>query len=76
MLFRSGGAGYYNTFDQLPAAYKGTAPLISKNNSYRIAIGVGTTYKLTPFVSLDIRYLYQYNNSLENTNQILVGIIL
>ena len=72
----TGGAGYYNTFDQLPAAYKGTAPLISKNNSYRIAVGVGTTYKLTPFVSLDIRYLYQYNNSIENTNQILLGIIL
>ena len=69
-------AGYYNTFDELPSAYRTAAPLISKNNSYRIAIGVGTTYKLTSFVSLDIRYLYQYNKSLENTNQILVGIIL
>jgi opacity protein-like surface antigen len=70
----SGVAGSFNTFDQLPDAYKGTAPLISKNNSYRIAVGIGTTYKLTSFLSLDIRYLYQYNKSLENTNQILVGI--
>jgi opacity protein-like surface antigen len=71
-----GVAGYYNTFDELPAAYKSLAPAFSHNNPYRIAVGVGTTYQLTPFVSLDIRYLYQYNNSLENTNQILVGVIL
>lgn len=75
---RSGGniAGSYSTFDQLPSAYKSPDPVFSHNNSYRIAIGVGTTYKLTSFVSLDLRYLYQYNNSVENTNQILVGIIL
>jgi opacity protein-like surface antigen len=77
---RSGGiigvGGPYNSFDQLPSAYKSTVPAFSHNNPYRIAVGIGTTYKLTSFISLDIRYLYQYNNSLENTNQILVGIIL
>jgi opacity protein-like surface antigen len=72
----SGLAGSYNTFDELPADYKTAAPLISKKNSYRIAVGFGTTYKLTSSVSLDIRYLYQYNKSLVNTNQILIGIIL
>ena len=76
--FRSGGniAGSYSTFDQLPSAYKAEAPLISNKNPYRIAVGIGTTYKLTSLISLDLRYLYQYNNSVENTNQILVGIIL
>lgn len=77
---RSGGniglGGSYSTFDQFPSAYKAEAPLISNKNPYRIAVGIGTTYKLTSFVSLDLRYLYQYNNSVENINQILVGIIL
>src|ERR1035437_3382181 len=47
---RSGGnigeAGSYSTFDQLPSAYKAEASLISNKNPYRIAVGIGTTYKL------------------------------
>jgi len=69
------GAGSYSTFDQLPSAYKLKDPLFFIKNSYRIALGVGTTYQLTRFVCLDLRYVYQYNNSLENTNQILFGIV-
>ena len=68
------GAGSYDTYAQLPSAYKGGIPLISTDNTYRIAVGVGTTYKLSRFINLDLRYLYQYNKSLENTNQILFGI--
>ena len=72
----TGGAGYYNTFDQLPSAYKSLDPMISKKNTYRVALGIGTTYQLTSYVNLDLRYVYQFNNSVENTNQILVGIFL
>jgi hypothetical protein len=63
----------YDTYGQLPAAYKGAIPLISEDNSYRIAVGVGTTYKLSRIFNLDVRYLYQYNKSIENTHQILIG---
>jgi len=76
---RSGGnigvGGQYNSFDQLPSAYKSIAPAFTHKNPYRIAVGVGTNYQLTPFVSLDLRYLFQYNHSIENSNQILVGIV-
>jgi len=77
---RSGGnigvSGHYNNFDQLPSAYMSIAPAFTHKNPYRIAVGVGTTYQLTRFVSLDLRYVYQYNHSIENTNQILFGIVL
>jgi hypothetical protein len=73
---RSGGnisiaAGYFDTFDQLPAAYKGE---ISTDNPYRIAVGAGTTYKVTSYINLDIRYVFQYNKSIANTHQILLGV--
>lgn len=73
---RSGGNigiadGYFDTFDQLPAAYKGT---LSTDNPYRIAVGVGTTYKVTSLINLDIRYVFQYNKSIANIHQILLGI--
>ena len=71
----SSSNGTYSTFDQLPSAYNLKDPLFFIKNSYRIALGVGTTYQLTRFVSLDLRYLFQYNHSIENTNQILVGIV-
>jgi len=64
----------YSTIDQVPAEYKSNPPEISKRGSYRIALGVGTTYKLGSGINLDIRYLYQFNKFIANTNQILVGI--
>lgn len=69
-----GFAGSYNTYNELPSEYKNNPPIISEAKSYRIAIGVGTNYKLSSGINLDVRYLFQYNQSLLNTNQILVGI--
>lgn len=69
-----GFAGYFDTFDQLPAAYKGAAPWISNDNSYRIAVGLGTTYKVTSNINLDLRYVFQYNKSIANNHLILLGI--
>jgi hypothetical protein len=66
--------GQYGTFDQLPQEYKGNPPEISKKGSYRIALGIGTNYQLSSAISLDIRYLYQFNKLIVDTNQILIGI--
>lgn len=70
----TGEAGYYNSFDELPSEYKNKPPVISEDDSYRVALGIGTNYKLSSVINLDIRYLYQFNKALINTNQILVGI--
>ncbi|HED08878.1 MAG TPA: hypothetical protein ENI57_12220 [Ignavibacteria bacterium] len=67
-------AGSYNSFNELPADYKNKPPAISDAESYRIAIGIGTNYKLSSSISLDLRYSFQYNKSLVNTHRILVGI--
>ncbi len=71
---RSGFAGVYDTFDELPSEYKNKPPVISEDESYSIALGIGTNYKLNSAINLDVRYLYQFNKSLINTNLILVGI--
>ena len=71
---KSGFGGVYDTFEELPTEYKSKAPAIPDDNSYRIALGVGTNYRLSSAINLDVRYVYQINKSLVNTNQFLVGI--
>lgn len=71
---KSGFAGSFNTYDELPSEYKNKPPTISEAESYRIAIGIGTNFKLSSAINLDVRYVFQYNKSLTNTNQVLVGI--
>ncbi len=66
--------GYYDTYDELPSENKNNPPVISEADSYRIALGFGTSYKLSSVLNLDIRYLYQFDNVITNTNQVLVGI--
>jgi len=65
---------YYDTYDQIPADYRNKPPRISDEASYLFGLGIGTTYRLGSAISLDIRYLYQYNKNIVNTNQILIGI--
>lgn len=68
------GFGYYDTYDAIPAEYKNKPPAISNSNSYLLGFGIGTNYRLSSIINLDIRYLYQFNKNIVNTNQLLVGI--
>lgn len=70
----SGGGGEYDTYEEVPAEYKITPPVIPDDFSYRIALGIGANYKLTSAINLDLRYVYQFNKSIINTNQVLLGI--
>ena len=72
--YNVGFAGYYNTFDEIPSEYKNKPPANSNANSYLLGLGIGTNYKLSSVINLDIRYVYQVNKSIVNTNQILIGI--
>jgi opacity protein-like surface antigen len=67
------GGGYYDTYDELPSEFKNEAPDIPKDDSYTIALGLGMKYKLSSRFNLYLRYAYQFNYSLVNTNQILIG---
>jgi hypothetical protein len=64
----------YDTYDQIPAEYKNTPPKISNEASYLFGLGIGTNYRLGSAINLDIRYLYQFNKNIVNTNQIVMGI--
>ena len=66
--------GYYNSFNELPEQYKNDPPKINKDESFRIAVGVGTLYKLSSKIFLDLRYAYQINTTSVNTHQFLIGI--
>jgi opacity protein-like surface antigen len=66
--------GQYDTYEELPEKYKNEAPAIPNDDSYTIALGLGTTYRLSSSFFLDIRYVFQYNANLVNSNQILIGI--
>jgi opacity protein-like surface antigen len=74
LVWASNTGGSYNTYDEIPTEFKNEAPNIPKNDSYMIALGIGTKYKLSSSINLDIRYSYQFNKSLVNTNQILLGL--
>jgi len=73
-IIHNGIAGLFDTFDDLPTEFKNRPPVISEDGSYRIGIGIGTNYKISSGINLDVRYLFQYNKSLINTQQILMGI--
>lgn len=74
LLWASNIGGYYSSYDDIPPEYKNEPPAISNDDSYMLALGIGTKYKLNSAINLDIRYSYQFNKSLENTNQILLGL--
>ena len=71
---KSGFAGTFNTYDELPSEYKNKPPVISEATSYRLAFGIGTNYKLSSNINLDIRYLFQSNKYILNTHQVLIGL--
>lgn len=66
--------GVYDTYDELPNEFKNKPPVIPQDESYRIAFGLGTNYKLSSSINLDFRLVYQFNKSLVNTIQILIGL--
>jgi opacity protein-like surface antigen len=74
LAWASNTGGSYNTYDEIPPEFKNETPDIPNDNSYTIALGIGTKYKLSTSINLDLRYLYQFNKSLINTNHILIGI--
>ena len=65
---------YYDTYDEIPAEYKNKPPAISNEASYLFGLGIGTNYRLSSVINLNIRYLYQFNKNIVNTNQLLIGI--
>ena len=69
-----GIAGYYDTVNEIPEEYRKPAPALNDGSSFSMGIGLGFKYMLTERMDLNIRYVYHYNESIINNNQVLVGL--
>jgi opacity protein-like surface antigen len=70
----AGIAGYYDTVEEIPEDYRKTAPSLDDGSSITAAIGLGVKYMLTERMDLNIRYVYHYNETIINNNQVLIGL--
>ncbi|MDP3442484.1 MAG: outer membrane beta-barrel protein [Ignavibacteria bacterium] len=69
-----GIAGAFDTIGEIPTEYRNTAPALDDGSSFSIGVGVGARYMLTDRMGLNIRYIYRYNDSIVNNNQLLIGL--
>lgn len=66
---------YYNSYDELPDLYKNYKTYFKNNASYRLALGLGYSFNVSSNFGIETRYMYQINDKMHNTNQILVGVV-
>ena len=69
-----GIAGTFDTVGEVPEDYRQTALGLDDGSSFNFGIGAGIKYMLTEKMDLNLRYVYRYNDSIINNNQILIGI--
>jgi opacity protein-like surface antigen len=69
-----GIAGAFDTIGEIPTEYRNTAAALDDGSSFSIGVGVGARYMLTDRMGLNIRYIYRYNDSIVNNNQLLIGL--
>ena len=68
-----GIAGTFDTAEEVPEDYRHTAPPLEDGSSITMGAGLGFKYELTERMDLNIRYVYHYNESIINNNQVLIG---
>lgn len=66
--------GGYESFFDLPDEYKTKYVEPNITNPYHIELGLGTKYHFSKNISVDLRYLFDYNNNLINTHKFLIGL--
>ncbi len=64
----------YDTFEEIPEAYRKTDVL--PNSSFTYSIGAGLNYKLSDLFALNLRYQFRIDSKIANTHQLLLGLSL
>lgn len=70
----SGSGTVYNSIGEIPIEYKTPMHSLTEGEYLGIGIGLGVIYKITSSLDLSIRYVYRYNDSIINSNYILLGV--
>lgn len=73
-ITHDGIAGSYDTIEEIPEDYRQIAPALEDGSSFALGAGVGLKLKLTNRMDINLRYVYRYNDSIVNNNQILIGL--
>jgi len=69
-----GIGGSYETIEEIPEDYRQKVPALEEGSSFALGAGIGLRFRLTNRMDINLRYVYRYNDSIVNTNQILVGL--
>ena len=69
-----GIAGTFDTAGEVPEDYHQIAPALNDGSSITLGIGMGVKYMFTDRMDLNMRYIYHYNESIINNNQVLIGL--
>ena len=73
-ITHDGISGIYDTVNEIPEEYRKTPTALDDGSSFSLGVGVGAIYKLTDRMDLNVRYIYRYNDSMVNNNQLLFGV--
>ena len=72
----SASSELFENKNEIPTEYKNNAPRTIDDSSFGVSAGVGLLYRISSSFNVNIRYLYRYNDSLIDVNQILLGITI
>jgi len=70
---KSAYSGHFSSLDKVPDEYKTPRPKLNESSFIDFGIGAGIRKKISKSISIDLRYVFRYNNGIPNTNKILIG---
>lgn len=66
----------YNSFEEVPEEFRNEYSESFPDASSAVGLGMGATYSITERLNIDLRYVYNIDNKIINTHQLLFGIFL
>lgn len=74
--YYDGIGGSYETIEDVPEEYQNSPSKITDGSSITAALGVGLRYHLSASIGMEILCNFQYNEAIENSTQLLIGLVI
>lgn len=71
---KSTSGALFENKNEIPIEYQNRGTQTKDDSSFGLSVGVGLLYKISSSLNINIRYVYRFNDSLINVNQVLMGI--